>query len=85
MRLVFFYEKPCAYAVAQSCPILCDPTNCSLPGSSVHGIVQATSGLPFSLPGDPPNPRIKPASNALVGGFFTTELQEKSIGRVVSY
>ena len=27
--------------VAQSCPILCDPIDCSLPGSSVHGIFQA--------------------------------------------
>ena len=26
--------------VAQSCPILSDPTDCSLPGSSVHGIFQ---------------------------------------------
>ena len=25
----------------QSCPILCDPMNCSPPGSSVHGILQA--------------------------------------------
>ena len=25
----------------QSCPTLCDPINCSLLGSSVHGIVQA--------------------------------------------
>ena len=27
--------------VAQSCPILCNPMDCSLPGSSVHGIFQA--------------------------------------------
>ena len=27
--------------VAQSCPILCDLIDCSLPGSSVHGIFQA--------------------------------------------
>ena len=27
--------------VAQSCPTLCDPMNCSPPGSSVHGIFQA--------------------------------------------
>ena len=27
--------------VAQSCPTLCDPVGCSLPGSSVHGIFQA--------------------------------------------
>ena len=27
--------------VAQSCPTLCDPMNCSPPGSSVYGILQA--------------------------------------------
>ena len=27
--------------VAQSCPTLLDPMDCSLPGSSVHGIFQA--------------------------------------------
>ena len=27
--------------VAQLCPTLCDPMNCSLPGSSIHGIFQA--------------------------------------------
>ena len=27
--------------VAQSCLTLCDPMGCSLPGSSIHGILQA--------------------------------------------
>ena len=27
--------------VAQSCPTLCNPMDCSLPGSSLHGILQA--------------------------------------------
>ena len=27
--------------VTQLCPTLCDPTDCSLPGSSIHGILQA--------------------------------------------
>ena len=27
--------------VVQSCPTLCDPMDCSLPGSSLHGIFQA--------------------------------------------
>ena len=27
--------------VAQLCPTLSDPTDCSLPGSSIHGILQA--------------------------------------------
>ena len=38
--------------VAQSCPTLCDPTDCSPPGSSVHGILQARIlewvAIPFS-------------------------------------
>ena len=28
-------------SVIQSCPTLCDPKDCRLPGSSVHGILQA--------------------------------------------
>ena len=53
--------------VAQSCLTLCDPMDCSLPGSPVHGIFrqQYWSGLPFPSPGDLPNPGIKPRSLAL--------------------
>ena len=32
---------PKLVSVAQSCPTLFDPMDCSLPGSSVHGILQA--------------------------------------------
>ena len=41
--------------------------DCSPPGSSVRGIIQARilEGLPFPPPGDLPNPRINPASPAL--------------------
>ena len=31
----------CVCSVAPSCPTLCDPMDCSPPGSSVHGIFQA--------------------------------------------
>ena len=31
----------CMYIIAQSCLTLCDPTDCSPPGSSVQGILQA--------------------------------------------
>ena len=38
--------------VTQSCPTLCDPMDCSPPGSSVHGILQARIlkwvAMPFS-------------------------------------
>ena len=30
-----------AVSVIQSCPTLCNPMDCSLPGSSVHGVLQA--------------------------------------------
>ena len=33
--------KPCESEVVQSCPTLCDPMDCSLPGSSTHGIFKA--------------------------------------------
>ena len=32
---------PVKMLLAQSCLTLCDPMHCSLPGSSVHGILQA--------------------------------------------
>ena len=35
------HESEKGSEVAQSCPTLCDPMDCSLPGSSVHGIFQA--------------------------------------------
>ena len=31
----------CTCSITQSCPTLCDPMDCSLPGSSVHSISQA--------------------------------------------
>ena len=34
----------------KSCPTLCDPVDCSLPGSSVHGISQACTHRPSLLP-----------------------------------
>ena len=35
------WPSVCACLVTQSCPTLCDPMDCSPPGSSVHGILQA--------------------------------------------
>ena len=37
---LWLYTYACE--VAQSCPTLCDPMDCSLPGSSIHGVFQAT-------------------------------------------
>jgi len=53
--------------VTQSCSILCDPMDCSLPGSSVHGILQARilEWASIPSPGYLPNPGIEPRSPAL--------------------
>ena len=60
----------------QKCPTLCDPMDCSPPGSSVHGILQARiltwvvmpSSRGSSHPGTEPT-SLKPPP--LAGGFFT--------------
>ena len=39
LRYISAYTHACS--VAQSCPTLCNPVDCSPPGSSVHGILQA--------------------------------------------
>ena len=46
----------------QSCPTLCDPMDCSLLGSSVHGILQASilEWVAFPSPGHLPNPGSNP-------------------------
>ena len=53
--------SPMVVLVAQSCPTLCNPTDCSPPGSSVPGILQARTLelLPFPPPEDPDS-RIDP-------------------------
>ena len=72
------FPKLCVGAQSlQLCPTLCNPTDCSPPGSSVHGIPrqESWSGLSCPPPGDLLDPGIEPTSlmsPALAGGFFTT-------------
>ena len=56
---------------------LCDPMNCSPPGSSVHGILRQEywSGLLYPPSGDLPTPGMEPMflkSPVLTGRLFTT-------------
>ena len=48
-------------------PLLCDPMDCSPPGSSDHGFSRQEywSGLPVPSPGDPSYPELRPGSPAL--------------------
>ena len=61
--------------VAQSCPTLCDPIDCSTPGSSVHGIFQARImewvAIPFSR--DFPDPGVESRSPALKADSLLSE------------
>jgi len=67
--------------VAHSCLTLCDSIDCSPPGSSVHGILQARvldwKGKLFLSPGDLPDPGIKPGSPALQADSLPSESPEK--------
>ena len=60
--------------VAQSCPTLCDLRDCSLPGSFVHGILQARIqewvAFPFSRASSQRRDRTQVCH--IAGGFFTT-------------
>ena len=66
---------------AQSCPTLCDPTDCSPPGSSAHGILQARiqEWVTIPSPGDLPNPGIEPRSPVLQADSLPSELPGKPI------
>ena len=56
----------CLFLVAQSCPTLCDPMDCSPPGFCIYGTLQARIlELLFSSPGDFPDPGIEPESPAV--------------------
>ena len=50
--------------VAQLCPTLCDPMDCSLPGSFAHEILQARilKWIAIPSPGDLSGPGIEPGS-----------------------
>ena len=74
----FFFSNPvrdvCVKSF-QSRPTLCNPTDCSLPCSSVHEILPAIILGWIAIPFSRGSSQIEPSSlrsPALAGGFFTT-------------
>ena len=70
-----FHQQPVLYVlVAQLCPTLWDPKDCSPPGFSVHGILQARLlewiAIPFSRGSS--WPRNWTLVSCIAGRFFTT-------------
>ena len=62
-------------SVAKSCLTLCNPVDHSLPGSFVHGILQARipEWAAIPSPGILPDPAIKPRSPALQADSLLSE------------
>ena len=67
------YKSTCMRLFAQLCLILCDAMDCSLPGSSVHGILQARilEWVVFPFSRGSSKPRDPTQVSHIAGGFFT--------------
>ena len=83
------YSSVHSCSVTQSCPSLFDPMDCNLPGSSIHGILQArivewvaiSSSKGFSYPGS------KPASasiSCIADGFFIDRATREDLFHICS-
>ena len=59
--------------IAQSCPTLCDPMDCGLPDSSIHGIFQATvlEWVTISFSRGSSQPRDRTQVSRIAGRRFT--------------
>ena len=72
----------CACSVSLLCLTLCDPVDCSLPGSSVHGISQARIlewvAIPFPMGSF--RSRDRTWDSCIAGGFFTFWTTRESWG-----
>ena len=72
--------------VAQSCPTLCDPMNCSLSGSSIHGIFQAKvlewGAIAFSRGSS--RPRDRTQVSLIAGRCFTVWATREAHGVWIS-
>ena len=73
MRMVILSTCESKSEVVQSCPTLCDPMDCSLPGSSLHGIFQARilEWVAISLSRRSSQPRDWTQVSCIVGKHFT--------------
>ena len=82
---IIFLHNECSVKmkvlVTRLCLTLCDPIYCSLPGSSVHGFLQARywSELPFPSPGDLPDPGIDPRFPVLQADSLPSEPPGKQL------
>ena len=62
----------CVYSDAQSCPTFCEPMDCTPPGSSVHGILQARmlEWVAISFSRGSSQPRNRTRMSCIAGGLL---------------
>ena len=72
LKKIYVYNGH-ACACSQSCLTLCNPMDCSLPGSSVLGVSRQEywSGLPFPTPVGSSRPRNQTCVSCIAGECFT--------------
>ena len=76
MKVVIFkgiQDSGVCVLVAHSCPALCNPMDCSPPGSSVHGILQARilRWVAISFSRGSSQPRDRTQVSCIAGRYFT--------------
>ena len=71
--ILYSYQKAKNSNVTESCPTLCDPKDCSPPGSSVHGILQARilEWVATSFSRGSSQPRDQARVSCIAGRFLT--------------
>ena len=77
----------CAYVHAQSRPTLRHPMDCSPPGSSIHGILQARilQSVAISFSRGSSWPRDGTQVSCLAGSFFTIWVSREALTSTRSY
>ena len=80
------HTHTCVCVCAQSCPTLCDPMDCSLSGSSVHGILHAKILEWVAMPSSRGSSRRRDGTHVscISGEFFTAEPPRKHIPEITS-
>ena len=78
--LILFSCRSVLCLVAQSCPTLCDPLDCSPPGSSLHGILQVRILEWVAMPSSrgSSQPRDWTQVSCISGRFFTVWATRKA-------
>ena len=73
-HLWWSYFKCMSAKSLQSCPTFCDPMDCSLPGSSAHGVLQPKilewTAMPFSTGSSWPTDRTCVSCGSCIAGRF---------------